>query len=48
MVLDVKKPEAERLFTWDEIPPEDYPEAMRNTAPFSRLVRYWKETKNIM
>jgi hypothetical protein len=45
MVLDLKKPEAERRFIWDEIPPEDYPEAMREMKPFDRLVQFWNETK---
>lgn len=47
IVLDVKRPEADRLFSWDAIPPEDYPEAVRRGAAFSRLEKYWKE-KNII
>lgn len=43
MVIDMSKPESEREFVWDEVPPEDYPEGAKKAASFSRLVRYWDE-----
>ena len=46
--LDLEKPEAAREFIWDEIPPEDYPEAMKAMKPFVKLVRFWNATKNIV
>lgn len=41
MVAELKRPHAERLFDWDEIPPGDYPEAIASTMLFSRLEEYW-------
>ncbi len=48
IVRDLRKPETERLFVWDVIPPEDYPEAVRRAVPFGRLVDFWNATKNIV
>ncbi len=45
IVRDLRKPETERLFTWDEIPPEDYPEAVRRAVPFGRLTDFWNASK---
>ncbi len=46
MVLDLQKPEAERQFIWDTIPPEDYPEAMKTMKPFDILIKFWNATKH--
>ncbi len=44
MGLDLQKPETERQFIWDEVPPEGYPEAMREMKPFHIFVQ-WNKTK---
>ncbi|CAK7027389.1 MAG: hypothetical protein DELT_02630 [Desulfovibrio sp.] len=41
MVADLKKPETERLYDWDEIPPGEYPAAISTTMLFSHLEDYW-------
>ena len=41
MIAELKKPHAERLYDWDEIPPGGYPEAITSTMLFSHLEEYW-------
>lgn len=41
MIAELKKPETNRLYDWDEIPPQDYPETITSTMLFSRLEDYW-------
>jgi hypothetical protein len=45
MIRDLQKPEAEHQFIWDEVPPEDYPEEMKEMRSFVRLVQFWNETR---
>lgn len=41
MIAELKKPDVGRLYDWDEIPPQDYPEAITSTMLFNRLEDYW-------
>lgn len=48
ILLELNKPEAERLFIWNAIPPDEYPEEVKKGAPFFKLERLWRTKTNIV
>lgn len=45
ILIDLGKPEEEREFAWDTIPPDEYPEAVRKGVAFGELTMFWNELK---
>jgi hypothetical protein len=41
MLVDLMKPEAARIFDWDRIQPDAYPEAVKSSRLFTRLEEHW-------
>lgn len=45
MFVELKKAKDERLFDWDGIPPDDYPEEVKAARLFGLLRAYWNEKR---
>jgi hypothetical protein len=45
MLAELMKPEAERVFDWDAIPPDMYPDSVKSSLLFPKLKEHW-DNKN--
>ena len=46
MLAELMKPEAERVFDWDAIPPDLYPDSVKSSLLFPKLKEHWDNNAN--